>query len=248
MDVQVVTEERPRSAGRPSTTDRAASYVSKRPALKRALARLTRELQSPLASLSLILELMEADERAQAVGHARGRIPPETLSRQIVALLQDLRETGNPFGLRPALADLAVVMQRTVSVRHPVAETRRLHVSVNALAPLVVDGDARLLVRAIGDLLDLVMRHAPDGSRIDCVVGLDRDHASIALTCRHPQASTPDLDAALHPFLGANRQLADPEPWLALHIIEHHGGNVTAADLHAKHGFGLVIMLPARLA
>lgn len=248
MEAQVVTEGRPRSTGRQSTTDRAASYVSKRPALKRALADLARELLSPLASLSLVLELMEADERAQTMGHARGSISPETLSRQIVALLQDLRETGNPFGLRPGLADLSVVVQRAVSARHPLADTRNLHVSVDALAPLVVDGDARLLVKAIGDLLDLVMRHAPDGSEIGCVVELEGKYASIALTCRQPQEPTPDLEAALYPFLGASRRLAHLEPWLARHIIEHHGGNVVTASMQAHQGFGLVITLPARLA
>lgn len=247
MEAQVVMEERPLTAGRQSTAERTARYVSKRPALKRALEGLARELQSPLASLSLILELMEADKRAQTVRDARGGISAEAMSGQIVAILQDLRETGSPFGLRPGIADLVVAVQRAVSARQPLAETRHLHVSVDALAPLVVSGDARLLVKAIGDLLDLVMWHAPDGSAIECVVELEDDYASIALTCRQPQDATSDLEAALYPFLGASRQFAHVEPWIARHIIEHHGGSVITS-MQAHEGFGLVIALPGRLA
>lgn len=253
MEVQVSTEGRQRPTGRQSTADRPAIYVSKRPALNRALAGLTRELRSPLATLSLILELMKADERVQAMAPtgraaAGASVSAETLSRQIVALLEDLRETGNPFGLRPGLADLSVVVQRAISARHPVAEARRLHVSVDALAPLVVNGDARLLVKAIGDLLDLVMRHAPDGAGIDCIVELEGDHATIALTCRRTQGSPPNLVAALYPFRGPSVRVARLEPWLSRHIIEHHGGSVIASSMQAQQGFGLVISLPGRLA
>lgn len=253
MDAQIASLDYASTVTPPPPVSRGARYVTKKPALKRALASLSQNLRTTLASFTLLIELMEADARAEALTApgmtvAGARDAREAVSRQIRALLDDLRETGHPFAMRPAVADLTAIVERAASARQPMAAKRCLNLTIDAFAPLVVDGDARLLVRATGDLLDVVMRHAAHGSDVGCTIALDSEGAIIELACHRTRDAAQDLMAALHPFSSLDRRLDQLEPWLARHIIEHHGGRVSAIDDRATERCGFRIALPARLA
>lgn len=248
MQVNLETTHRHRLASPNPATAKAARYVSRRPALLRSLEVAAREMRAPLAKLALLDELMEADALACKMGPASAQLfDPKVLGQHIQDVLERLRNTGHPFALKPGITDLSVIVRHALSALRPVAESRRLAIAIDALAPLVVNGDTRLLPMAAGDLFEVVLRHAPDGAALTCTIGLRSDQAVISLTCDSGAGASerPIIEAELHPLRWPTKPLPRLEPWLARHVIEHHCGRVK--PLTTADGFGLAIELPAQL-
>ncbi len=134
---------------------------------------LTHELKSPLSAIRGAAELLN-DEPAMPEADRRrflGNIQRETLRIQELvdrmmelAALESRRQIEHPeaVALRPLLDELAASAQ-------PVAAARRIDVVAlpgESDEEAVVEGDALLLRRAIGNLLDNAIDFSPTGGRV----------------------------------------------------------------------------------
>lgn len=134
---------------------------------------LTHELKSPLSAIRGAAELLNDEPAMPEADRQRflGNIQRETLRIQELvdrmmelAALESRRQIEHPeaVALRPLLDELAASAQ-------PVAAARRIEVVVlpgESNEEAVVEGDALLLRRAIGNLLDNAIDFSPTGGRV----------------------------------------------------------------------------------
>lgn len=257
MDIHIATLDSSQViTGSLSRSSHGPAAVSKAPAFERALKTIARELRAPLANLSVMIELMEAYARSRDLtmtAHEAGQVKgaADALSRHIHNLLECAHETGNALGFKPGLVDLSVVLTRGLAAVRPLASSRNIEIEVDALAPLVINGDARLLSIALSHLAELMVRRSLRGSPLRCTAGFKAGRAVITLMSGKARHAADEFEAELRPFSGPLSPIAMEgsatalTPWMARLIIEHHGGRIDVVT--RKSGTRLEIVLPARL-
>lgn len=141
---------------------------------------LTHELKSPLSAIRGAAELLNDEPAMPEADRQRflGNIQRETLRIQELvdrmmelAALESRRQIEHPeaVALRPLLDELAASAQ-------PVAAARRIEVVVlpgESNEEAVVEGDALLLRRAIGNLLDNAIDFSPTGGRVTLALAIN---------------------------------------------------------------------------
>ena len=158
---------------------------------------LTHELKSPLSAIRGAAELLrepgmpEADRQRfiANVGRETQRIQ-ELVDRMMELTALERRRTlgpTEPVALRPLLQDLTTSAQAAGAPRH-------LSVKLEDGSDVSVHGDALLLRRAVGNLLDNAIDFSPDGSTI--ALALTRKGRRVDVTVRDRGPGIPDFAGA----------------------------------------------------
>ncbi len=162
---------------------------------------LTHELKSPLSAIRGAAELLNDEPAMPEADRQRflGNIQRETLRIQELvdrmmelAALESRRQIEHPeaVALRPLLDELAASAQ-------PVAAARRIEVVVlpggEGDEGAVVEGDALLLRRAVGNLLDNAIDFSPTGGRVTLQLALNGQRGgSVDIIVRDQGPGIPD--------------------------------------------------------
>ena len=158
---------------------------------------LTHELKSPLSAIRGAAELLrepgmpEGDRQRfiANVGRETQRIQ-ELVDRMMELTALERRRTlgpTEPVALRPLLQDLAASAEAAGAPRH-------LRVTLEDGSDVRVDGDALLLRRAVGNLLDNAIDFSPDGGTI--ALALTRKGRRVDVTVRDHGPGIPDFAGA----------------------------------------------------
>ena len=158
---------------------------------------LTHELKSPLSAIRGAAELLrepgmpEADRQRfiANVGRETQRIQ-ELVDRMMeLTALERRRSLGptEPVPLRPLLQDLAASAEASGAPRH-------LRVALEDGSEASVEGDALLLRRAIGNLLDNAIDFSPEGGTI--TLAITRKGRRVDVTVRDRGPGIPDFAGA----------------------------------------------------
>ena len=158
---------------------------------------LTHELKSPLSAIRGAAELLrepgmpEADRQRfiANVGRETQRIQ-ELVDRMMELTALERRRTlgpTEPVALRPLLQDLAASAEAAGAPRH-------LRVTLEPGSEVSVDGDALLLRRAIGNLLDNAIDFSPEGGTV--TLTLTRKGRRVDVTVRDHGPGIPDFAGA----------------------------------------------------
>jgi two-component system sensor histidine kinase CreC len=158
---------------------------------------LTHELKSPLSAIRGAAELLrepgmpEADRQRfiANVGRETQRIQ-ELVDRMMELTALERRRTlgpTEPVALRPLLQDLAASAEAAGAPRH-------LRVLLEDGSAVSVDGDALLLRRAIGNLLDNAIDFSPEGGTV--TLALTRKGRRVDVTVRDHGPGIPDFAGA----------------------------------------------------
>jgi two-component system, OmpR family, sensor histidine kinase CreC len=150
---------------------------------------LTHELKSPLSAIRGAAELlhereMPADDRARFVANIEretARIQ-ELVDRMMeLAALESRRtlERTEPVALR-------ALLEERVASANAAGAPRSISVTLDAAQDAVVEGDALLLQRAVGNLLDNALDFSPDGGRIEVTLAPTGRHAEIRVRDHGP--------------------------------------------------------------
>jgi two-component system sensor histidine kinase CreC len=209
---------------------------------------LTHELKSPLSAIRGAAELlhepsMPAPDRERFVGnieHETARIQ-ELVDRMMeLAALESRRalERIEPVPMRALLEERVASAQAT-------GAPRRIAVTLNAAAEATVDGDALLLQRAVGNLLDNALDFSPDGGQIE--VALAGRGRSLEVSVRDHGPGIPDYadDKVFEKFYSLARPHNQRRstglglPFVR-EIAELHGGRVTLRN--AEGGGALAVL------
>ena len=237
---------------------RCLSHTSHKPkdaAFLGTLSIIAHDLRGPLANLAILVELMEAYAKVQAFERvassarkAQGTI--DALSAMLNGFLERTRETGDPLAFKPGLVDLAEVTRQVMALNAPVAESRDITLENPRIVPLVVQGDKRLLVEALDNLVGNAIRHIPQGSVVTLGVTPRGRDAVLAVSDNGPGLSDQDLKRAFRPFAALSSRKGPSFGlglWITRLIAERHGGRVEVGARRPGGGACFELCLPARL-
>jgi signal transduction histidine kinase len=213
---------------------------------RRLLLDISHELRSPLARLSVAVELARTDEDPEA--HLN-RIQKEAdrLNALVGELLQVTRAEGDTSRLRHERVDLDKLAADIVEDGRIEAEARGCRITLDA-QPIKISGDAELLRRAFENVLRNAIRYSPSGREVEVRVATANDRAVVHVRDYGPGVPEESLNRIFDAFyrVEPDRDRASGGVGLGLAIarraIELHHGSVTAHN--ARPGLVVEINLP----
>jgi len=209
---------------------------------------LTHELKSPLSAIRGAAELlhepsMPAPDRARFVAN----IERETARiQELVDRMMELAALESRRALeRTAPVAMRALLEERVASAQAAGAPRRIGVTLHASVDATVDGDALLLQRAVGNLLDNALDFSPDGGQID--VTLVTRGRSVEVSLRDHGPGIPDYadDKVFEKFYSLARPHSQRKstglglPFVR-EIVELHGGRVTLRN--AEGGGALAVL------
>jgi two-component system, OmpR family, sensor histidine kinase CreC len=150
---------------------------------------LTHELKSPLSAIRGAAELlhereMPAEDRARFVAN----IERETARiQELVDRMMELAALESRRTLeRSAPVALRALLEERVASANAAGAPRGIAVTLDASADAVVEGDALLLQRAVGNLLDNALDFSTDGGRIEVTLSVSGRDAQVRVRDHGP--------------------------------------------------------------
>jgi signal transduction histidine kinase len=213
---------------------------------RRLLLDISHELRSPLARLSVAVELARMGEDVHS--HL-DRIQKEAdrLNGLVGELLQVTRAEGDASRLRSQSVALDELLGVIVEDGRLEAEARGCGVTFEA-APVAVAGDGELLRRAVENVVRNAIRYSPPGKNVEVTLTSTTEGASIQVRDYGPGVPEESLTRLFDAFyrVEPDRDRATGGVGLGLAIarraIELHHGTVAAQN--ANPGLRVTISLP----
>jgi two-component system sensor histidine kinase CpxA len=212
------------------------------------------ELRSPLARLSVALELSRDDADKTMTTHL-DRIEREAerlnqLIGQLLTLAQ--METAETLD-RPQRVSLKALMEQMIPDAEYEAQQRDAAVELKAECECVVDGRRELLYRAIENVVRNAIRYTEAGTRVEIKMAEDRaaKMAVIEVSDRGPGIPEAELEAIFRPFyrLDTARSAHTGGVGVGLAIAERavklHNGQIKALN---RDGGGTTIRISLPVA
>ena len=223
------------------------------------LATLSHELRTPLNAVLGWTRMLR-----------RGTVPPErtqtileTIERNAAAQVQLVEElldlsamAAGALRLNVTRIDLRELVGGAVETVRPAADAKSLHVAVRIdAAASDVAGDPARLRQVLWNLLSNAIKFTPAGGHIDVEVGEIAGHVEITVRDTGPGISAEFLPFVFEPFRQGDSSATRTAGGLGLgraivrHIVEAHGGTVTAQSEGRNLGSLFCVRLPTgRLA
>jgi PAS domain S-box-containing protein len=213
------------------------------------IATLAHELKTPAGVVLTTAHLMrqsppDEDEIARVERQAR------TMARLSEDLLDMTRLGRGTLELRREPLDLAAVVTEQVEAMRSHVEGRGLTLSLAVSArPLPVVGDRTRLEQVLANLLTNAARYTRSGGSVSVSLDRDRDEAVLLVRDTGVGVAAGLLPHIFEPFVQGEAPEGGSRPGLGIglglvrHLLELHGGSVTAATEPGK-GSEFAVRLP----
>jgi two-component system CheB/CheR fusion protein len=233
-----------------------AQHELEQAALRREqfLAMLSHELRNPLAAVLNAISLMHETRFEEGVVE-RCHSVVERQAKHMARLLDDLldvsRITRGKFELRIEPLDLRRAVEAAIESTAPAFRGRDIALSVE-LPPhqVPVRGDANRLQQVVVNLLSNAATYSPRRSKVELVLSVDGDHATIVVRDRGIGIEPGMLGKIFELFVQANQHLDRAHGGLgvglslARSVIELHQGTIEAKSDGPGRGSAFVVRLP----
>jgi signal transduction histidine kinase len=170
-------------------------------AQRRFVANASHELRTPLTTVRALLEMVIGDPRASVSSFrqaCREALEESEQQEQLIDALLALAE-GQRGLERHEVVDLADVVAEVRRAHQAESDAAGLELDV-ALAPAVVRGDRRLLVRLVSNLFQNAIRHNVAHGRVDVHVGSRGGRAVLTIANTGPVIEAGEVGRLLAPF------------------------------------------------
>jgi signal transduction histidine kinase len=215
------------------------------------LATLSHELRTPLTAIMGWAKMMSL-----GIDEELTRTAIETIERSAetqAALIDDIldlsRIVTGKLTVAREVVDLAVPVASAVQTLRLAAEAKGIEVVVNGMSANVI-GDRTRLQQVVWNLLANAVKFSPQGGRVALSMATVDDRVQLTVS-DHGRGIAPDfLPHVFEPFRqadgGATRAIGGLGLGLAIvkHLVEHHGGTVSAQSDGPGRGATLSVMLP----
>jgi two-component system sensor histidine kinase CpxA len=221
---------------------------------QRLLQDVSHELRSPLARMSVALEIA----RQKGVGGISSEIDRITLeSERLGSLVNDvlglLRESSETVVMSEEDIDLSALMSDLVEVVNYEVPEGKPGVTWDAAKPCVFHGDRELLWRAMENLLRNALRYTDPDRGVQLVLDARKRKSRVLLDVRDfgPGVPEAELEKIFEPFyrVQESRDRNSGGHGLGLSIVansvKHHGGSIWARN--AEEG-GLIVTVSLPLS
>src|SRR2546422_3031954 len=215
---------------------------------------LSHELRTPLTSILGWARMLRSGKvAADAVERAL-----ETIERNAVAqtaLVDDLldisRIASGTFALDVHALDLVGIVEVSLESARPAVEAAGLPLrTVLPNAPLMGSGDAGRLQQVAGNLLSNAIKFTPAGGNITGSLEADTERARLTVADNGPGLSADFLPHVFDSFRQADSSLTRVHGGLGIglaivrHLVDLHGGRVSAASAGRGAGSSFIVELP----
>lgn len=210
---------------------------------RRLLGDISHELRSPLARLSLAVELARTSEDP-APQLDRIQKEADRLNALVGELLQVTRAEGDPSKMLKDPVALADLVEDVVADARVEAEARGCGVTFRAEHRATVKGDEELLRRAVENVVRNAIRFEPQGSNVEVIV----EGATVTVRDHGPGVPEESLDRIFDAFyrVETDRDRASGGVGLGLSIAKRavalHKGTIVAQNTNP--GLSMRIALP----
>lgn len=217
---------------------------------KQLLSDMSHELRSPLARLSVALELARRSAGTSAAAHlARIETEAARMNELIGRLLQLARREHAGSSAAFETFDLAALVRRVADDASYEAKNAGKRVTVSGADPVTVEGDPELLASAIDNVVRNAVRYTPAESAVEVSIARGGSGIEVVVRDHGPGVPESELDRLFQPFyrLDASRNRESGGIGLGLSIAKRavtmHGGTVSAANAQGG-GLTVTITLP----
>jgi signal transduction histidine kinase len=210
------------------------------------------ELRAPLGSILIWSQLLRGETHdAATLERALGMIErsTRTLARLLDDLLDASRAIAGRLQVERAPIDLKTAIVSTVEAERGTASAKKVELGqVLEDKPLRVLGDLRRLQQVVSNLLSNAIKFTPEGGRVALRLAASGTHARIEVSDTGIGLEAGKLAQVFERFRpgepGRTQTGLGLGLPLARHLVELHGGNITAESPGAGQGSTFVVMLP----
>jgi signal transduction histidine kinase len=149
--------------------------------------------------------------------------------------------------------DLSALVTTTLDVIRPTADTKRLTVNATVMPSIIVWGDPARLQQVVRNLLSNAVKFTPEGGSISVVVTTSDGKAHIEVSDSGIGIETSFLPSVFDRFSQADMSPTRGYHGLGLglaivrHLVEIHGGSVSATSPGPDHGSTFTVRIPLQL-
>lgn len=218
------------------------------------IAVISHELRTPMTSIlgwTRMLALGGLDEKTRQ--EALDALERSTLAqaRLIEDLLDEARIVSGKIRLATRPVELQTLLANAVSAARPSAVAKAIALSVEEYSePVVVAADPARLQQGIGNLITNAIKFTPEGGRVVVRLGRQDDVAVVEVTDTGRGIAPAFLPQVFERFRQGDGNNADRQSGLGLglsitrHLVELHGGSISAASEGEGKGSKFTIRLP----
>jgi two-component system sensor histidine kinase CpxA len=215
--------------------ERIAALIS---AQKRLLADISHELRSPLARLTVALELARNNTNGKGIA-ALDRIELETerVNKLVGQLLALTRLESGAERVPPEMVALEDLVQQVIDDANYEAKPQHKEVKVVQLAPCRVRGSSELLRSGIENVVRNAIRYTAEGTAVEVTLTARFDSAVLTVRDHGPGVPESELAHIFEPFyrVGEARERSSGGVGLGLSIADRtvklHSGSIRAENV-----------------
>jgi signal transduction histidine kinase len=222
------------------------------------LATLSHELRTPLTSIVGWISLIRSDrtpDDKRSIGLAAIERNARTQARLIEDLLDVSRIMTGKFSVSRSDVDINQVVQSALEETAPVGQAKQIAVRfLPSPVPVPVQGDAGRLQQAVSNILTNAIKFTEVRGHVEVRVDVKTDKASISVTDNGIGITGDFLPYIFERFRQADGSVTRRHGGLGLglaivrHIVELHGGIVSASSEGPNQGSTFVVELPLATA
>lgn len=218
-------------------------------------AAIAHELRTPITSIlgwarMLTSHDLAAPERLEAVTSIQ--YSATLLANIVEDLLDEVRATTGKLRLDMQPLDLSAVAEAAIAALRPAADEKGLRLASRITSACPIEGDFNRLQQAVWNVLANAVKFTPRRGTIEVTLGCGASHAVLEVC-----DTGIGMDAVLLPQIFERYRQADAHKverraglglglGIARHIIELHGGELTASSAGPDRGTTFTIRLPLR--
>jgi len=220
------------------------------------LATLSHELRTPLTAILGWSQVLRRGSRDEADLH-RGLQTIERNARAQAQLIEDLLDMSSIASgkVRLELLPLSPIAIATAAVEtvHPTAHAKQITIATDfEAAPGMVSGDASRLQQIVWNLLTNAVKFTPRGGAVTVGVRREADQIAITVTDNGAGIAPEFIGHVFERFRQADATTTRKHGGLGLglaiakHLVEQHGGTISASSAGPNQGASFTVRLPRR--
>lgn len=217
------------------------------------VANISHELKTPVGAIAVLAEALEEESAGPVVTRIAGRIVEE--SHRAVTTIDDLLELSRIESARLTEdhVDLGELVESAVTRGRHADESKTVDVTAfGSTDRVVVRGDARQLLSAIGNLVENAVKYSDDHGVVQVRTRVDDRYVEIMVTDQGVGIPERDLGRIFERFYRVDRARSRETGGTGLglsivrHVASNHGGDVLVSSQEGE-GSTFVLRLPANL-